>query len=272
MTAFTLFFSALALGGCAADTDSSPSDPEVADLSAGGPVGKFELKPAANAQLKAGDLFQLNIWKYQNSYNFTVQVVSKQCGFGRPGATCPASWVLGDDRSLDRYEGSLVLNESARSMKVEYTVLDRESGEESEVSRTFKYSKLSTALKLTEGSTTATLNKVPAASSGGPDATTMEALDEFITESGIDFAELPTPPRKQTPMAVRREAHFYDQVWGGDYPALITLLTFKNVDYYVVVEDNDGGGSREFFTKEGVWFNSLSATESSDWSWSRDWN
>ncbi|AKV01969.1 hypothetical protein AKJ09_08632 [Labilithrix luteola] len=268
LTAFSILATALVLGGCAADTSSDNSESEEADLTAGAPVGNYEFT-SSNDTFKAGDVYGLQLMKYATNNAktyFVVHVVSSQCGFNREGATCPGAWVAGDDRSLDEYTGDAQVDEAKKTISLTYSV-PKDDGDETEVTRTFKYSKLKTSLKLTENGKTIKLPK--SADYQAPQDSVMAPLKKFMEEDG-DISRLANhaPALAQIPIEVRRDAHYYNQSFGSDYPADIMLIELEGHEYYAVVKNNDGGGSTAFYSKEGVFLNEIGGGESSDWTWS----
>lgn len=269
LAAISVLATALVLGGCAADTSSDGTESEEADLTAGAPIGNYELKPS-NDTFKAGDVYGLQLMKYSTDNKktyFVVHVVSSQCGFNREGATCPGAWVAGDDRSIDEYTGDALIDDSKKTIALTYYIR-QEDGDDKEVSRTFTYSKLKTSLKLTENGKTTKLPKL--ADDPAPSDAVMAPLKTFMEEDG-DITRLAkqTPALTQIPMAVRRDAHYYDQSFSPDYPADIVLFELEGTEYYGVVKNNDGGGFTAFYTKDGAFLNEYGGSESGNIEWSR---
>jgi hypothetical protein len=65
----------------------------------------------------------------------------------------------------------------------------------------------------------------------------------------------------------KRQFNFLTSTWGEDYPPASYQWSAAGQTIIVVTEDNDGGGSRDFYTTDGRWITSGSYSESESFSW-----
>lgn len=103
-----------------------------------------------------------------------------------------------------------------------------------------------------------------------------DLIDEVKTYYNEDqeTAEEASEFEGELPLNVELNVDQINHVWGDDYPAIVRQVYFENANgeergFLMVCEDNDGGGTRDFYTKEGTLIARGSYSESTEFTFYR---
>jgi hypothetical protein len=92
---------------------------------------------------------------------------------------------------------------------------------------------------------------------------------DTLTESqtDTDSPDFKAFDEKKLTGLAKRQFNYLSATWASDYPPAAYSWTVDGEDVIVITEDNDGGGSRDFYTTDGRWIVSGSYSESEPFSW-----
>lgn len=104
------------------------------------------------------------------------------------------------------------------------------------------------------------------------EASFIEDVKAYYTESQDDANDAPAFDG-DLPFNVELSVDHINYIWGDDYPAVVREVSFtpsrgREQHFLMVCGDNDGGGTRDFYTMDGLFIARGEYSESTEFRWS----
>lgn len=265
---------AVALAACGGSSGTAADPPEAIDESevVSGLQGSFQTDAPANAKMRPGYLYRLDISKPSNGKRYaTVYVVSDLCGKQSADGSCERSWIDESAESLDKYWNDLGVSTAKKTLAMTYETEDAH-GETTEVSRKWAYKLVPNGIELTEakaGARAFDVKRLPAHKVDAAIKAAFSSWMEHVLDN--DTSEIdrgPTVATASLPLAARRSIYMYKRQWS--YDTDVRKIKVGGKDYYSLSQQNDGGGAYVFFTLAGDELGQFGGSESGEWDF--DWN
>jgi len=249
--------------GCAAEVGDSEeviddSTPEVDETSV---KEDSRVRPHGRFQVPEFEMYREEL-DARLGYTYALEVFDHGRGIRDYGVSDPDG-----NAQVGRRDVSVKFT---RSGSKRYIRLTDSTSDENEVTVRYEYKMSRGNLRLRAENSTRWFTMEP---SEPEDAEYVEQVRELFAfnQDQVDESE-EASEGLLLPFNVELEVDRINHVWGDDYPAVVHIVNTEVTGnwvlrLYVVYEDNDGGGERNFFTRDGVRIARATYSESSEFNW-----
>jgi len=100
-------------------------------------------------------------------------------------------------------------------------------------------------------------------------AADVDAVLKAVYNEG-DYSSFGTNPGATSKLAwpIRKCVEDYDAIWAPDYPSQVSTFEAGGKSYYLVNQQNEGGGGMDVYNAAGTWMLGVYCSESGDPRWS----